>query len=33
VRLFLNGIGYLLSLATGDEVLALPPISGTEGAE
>lgn len=34
VRLFLNAIGYLLSLSTGEEVLALPPISGTEeGAE
>jgi len=33
VRLFLNAIGYLLSLATREEVLALPPISGTEGAE
>ncbi len=33
VRLFLNAIGYLLSLSTGREVLALPPISGTEGAE
>jgi TRAP-type C4-dicarboxylate transport system permease small subunit len=33
VRLFLNAIGYLMSLKTGREVLALPPISGTEGAE
>ena len=33
VRLFLNLVGYLLSLSTGREVLALPPISGTEGAE
>jgi TRAP-type C4-dicarboxylate transport system permease small subunit len=33
VRLFLNAIGYLLSLSTRREVLALPPISGTEGAE
>lgn len=33
VRLFLNMIGYLLSLSTRKEVLALPPISGTEGAE
>lgn len=33
VRLFLNAVGYLLSLSTRQEVLALPPISGTEGAE
>jgi TRAP-type C4-dicarboxylate transport system permease small subunit len=33
VRLFLNALGYLLSLGTGRDVLALPPISGTEGAE
>lgn len=32
IRLLLNAIGYLLSLATGDEVLGLPPISGAEGA-
>jgi TRAP-type C4-dicarboxylate transport system permease small subunit len=33
LRLFLNLVGYLLSLSTRQEVLALPPISGTEGAE
>jgi TRAP-type C4-dicarboxylate transport system permease small subunit len=33
LRLFLNMAGYLLSLSTRREVLALPPISGTEGAE
>lgn len=33
VRLFLNLVGYLLSLSTRQEVLALPPISGTEGSE
>ena len=33
LRLVLNALGYLLSLATGEEVLMLPPISGTEGAE
>lgn len=34
LRLLLNSIGYVVSLATGREVLALPPISGTEeGAE
>lgn len=33
LRLMLNALGYLLSLATGEEVMRLPPISGTEGAE
>lgn len=34
LRLLLNSIGYVVSLASGREVLALPPISGTEeGAE
>jgi len=33
LRLLLNGIGYVVSLSAGREVLALPPISGTEGAE
>lgn len=34
LRLLINAIGYVQSLATGREVLALPPISGTEeGAE
>ena len=33
LRLALNAVGYVLSLATREEVLMLPPISGTEGAE
>lgn len=34
LRLALNTVGYFLTLATNREVLALPPISGTEeGAE
>jgi TRAP-type C4-dicarboxylate transport system permease small subunit len=32
-RLFLDAIGYVMTLASGRSVLALPPISGTEDAE
>lgn len=32
-RLFLDAIGYAMTLATGRAAIALPPISGTEGAE
>ena len=30
LRLAINAIGYIATLATGREVTALPPISGTE---
>lgn len=33
LRLFLDSIGYLMTLSSGRTVLELPPISGTEGAE
>ncbi|HUR90657.1 MAG TPA: TRAP transporter small permease [Ramlibacter sp.] len=33
IRLFLDAIGYIMTLSSGRAVLALPPISGTEGAE
>lgn len=33
LRLAANFVGYVLSLASGEEVLALPVISGSEGAE
>lgn len=33
LRLALNAVGYIATLAGGRKLIALPPISGTEGAE